>query len=87
MALFWAVKTSAGMGTINCLLADARVPKSSTQLIYGSAALRQAIRYQNLGLIDKLCGVVDINAIERSTKEYLEDKYVTSPNGRGDSDG
>ncbi|KAH7082662.1 hypothetical protein BKA63DRAFT_136118 [Paraphoma chrysanthemicola] len=81
MALFRAVKARAEAATIRCLLVAASARKHSTETVYGSAALRQAVRYQDFDLIAELCEVVDIDAIERTTEEHLKEKNALSPMG------
>ncbi|KAH7093635.1 hypothetical protein FB567DRAFT_177848 [Paraphoma chrysanthemicola] len=79
MALFQAVNTSAELATIQCLLAAAMAQAHPVESTYGSAALRHAVRSCDLGLINILCEVVNIDAIESSTGEYLENKVGLSP--------
>jgi ankyrin repeat protein len=81
MALFRAVKYRAEDTTIQLLLQEASKQKGSCKRIYGSAALRKAVRRQDFSRVSMLSDHVDIDMTESSTKDCLEDKPCISAMG------
>jgi ankyrin repeat protein len=81
MALLHAVKSNASAATISMLLEVADGQKRWDKRTYGSAALREAIKQQNLELVDILCRNVDIDKIESSTEDTLKSEQALSPLG------
>ncbi|CAI9634367.1 unnamed protein product [Alternaria burnsii] len=71
MALLRATRNRASDAIIHLLLEAAQVRKSLVERTYGVAALRQAVRSRNFGLIKILCAAVDMNAIEPFPEEYI----------------
>jgi ankyrin repeat protein len=85
MALLRAVKYRAKATTIQMLLETAGGRKYCNNRPYGSAALRKAIRYRDLDMIDLLSKNVDIDTIESSTEELDRRKKVTPTNPLGEA--
>jgi ankyrin repeat protein len=84
MALLRAVQYRAQHSTIGLLLSIANGQRLHDKRPYGSAALRQAIRYHDFEVINLLCDDVDINRIEASTQELVTGKVLpTNPLGEG----
>jgi hypothetical protein len=81
MALLRAVNLKATIATIHLLLKPVRTEKRSAERTYGIAALRQAIRFRDFNIINVLCRIVDIDAIEPSTDEIRNSKVPVSPLG------
>ncbi|KAH7393886.1 hypothetical protein DE146DRAFT_765462 [Phaeosphaeria sp. MPI-PUGE-AT-0046c] len=81
MALLRAVEVGAKAETIGRLLQAAKGQKHPTIKVYGSAALRQALRSRQLGIASMLCKEVEIDGIESSTREWLDGVYAATPLG------
>jgi ankyrin repeat protein len=81
MALFRAVQFGANVTTIQLLLQEARNQKGRCKQIYGSAALREAVRQRDFSMVDMLSDHVDIDMAESSTKDCLNDKPCISAMG------
>jgi ankyrin repeat protein len=81
MTLLHAVKSRASLATISLLLEVADSGKRWDKRTYGSAALREAIKQQNMNTIDLLCRSVDVDKIESSTEDTLKSEQALSPLG------
>jgi ankyrin repeat protein len=81
MALLHSIDSNASAATISLLLEVAASQKRWDKRTYGSAALREAIKQQNMELIDILCRNVDVDKIESSTEDSLKGIQALSPLG------
>ncbi|KAH7371717.1 hypothetical protein BKA66DRAFT_182043 [Pyrenochaeta sp. MPI-SDFR-AT-0127] len=81
MALLRAVKCKSEAATIDLLLRAAESEKRSGKRPYGSAALQEAIRTKDFGMINMLCDRVDIDMVESSTEDWFHGKLCISPMG------
>jgi hypothetical protein len=77
MALARAVQVGADIATIKALLRAAGLEnKRSKMRHYGSAALREAIRQKNYGLLRALASHVDTNGIELLPDDMPDPRFV-----------
>jgi hypothetical protein len=82
MALLYAVVHNANDATIRMLLEMARSQPRCGRRIYGSAALRFAVRHRDAHMIDMLWDVVDVDGIELSSQDRIEKSRCVSPLGK-----
>jgi ankyrin repeat protein len=81
MTLLYAVNHKANDVAVRTLLDVARSQRRCNRSVYGSAALRTAVSRRDMDMIDMLWEVVDVDGIESSTQDILEERICLSPLG------